>query len=122
MSGPAQPRVSWYEKEFLDIFVSRPGRATAWQRKQARSSIDCRTFEARLKWTNRLLLRGSLSPVSISIAAAVGYGRPVELEASGGITEQTLREVAASGVDRISIGALTHSVRALDFSLYLEPV
>jgi nicotinate-nucleotide pyrophosphorylase (carboxylating) len=42
--------------------------------------------------------------------------RPL-LEASGGITDQTLRTVAESGVDRISIGALTHSAPALDLSM-----
>lgn len=41
----------------------------------------------------------------------------VELEASGGITLKTIREVAETGVDRISIGALTHSVTAMDISL-----
>ena len=39
------------------------------------------------------------------------------LEASGGITEETIRDVAETGVDIISIGALTHSVKAFDFSL-----
>lgn len=43
----------------------------------------------------------------------------VELEASGGITRETLRSVAESGVDRISMGALTHSAPALDLSLNL---
>lgn len=42
------------------------------------------------------------------------------LEASGGITLQNVRAVAATGVDRISIGRLTHSAPALDFSLSLE--
>ncbi|MCK5337511.1 MAG: nicotinate-nucleotide diphosphorylase (carboxylating), partial [Bacteroidales bacterium] len=37
--------------------------------------------------------------------------------ASGGITEETLREVAETGVDFISVGALTHQVRSLDLSL-----
>lgn len=41
----------------------------------------------------------------------------VKLEASGGITLATLREVAATGVDRISVGALTHSAVALDIAL-----
>ncbi|MEQ9453013.1 MAG: carboxylating nicotinate-nucleotide diphosphorylase [Phycisphaeraceae bacterium] len=41
----------------------------------------------------------------------------VLLEASGGITEKTLRAVAETGVDRISMGALTHSVRGLDLGL-----
>ena len=48
--------------------------------------------------------------------------REVELEASGGITEKTLRAVAKSGVTRISVGALTHSAPALDLSLYMEPL
>jgi nicotinate-nucleotide pyrophosphorylase (carboxylating) len=43
------------------------------------------------------------------------------IEASGGITMDTVRTVAETGVDLISIGALTHSVRALDISLELEP-
>ena len=43
--------------------------------------------------------------------------RPVALEASGGITDATLPAVAASGVERVSIGALTHSVRVFDLSL-----
>jgi nicotinate-nucleotide pyrophosphorylase (carboxylating) len=41
-------------------------------------------------------------------------------EASGGITETTLRAVAESGVDYISVGALTHSVKSLDLSLKVE--
>ena len=41
----------------------------------------------------------------------------VELEASGGIDLQTIRAVAESGVERISVGALTHSAVALDFGL-----
>jgi len=45
----------------------------------------------------------------------------VELEASGGIDARNLAAVAACGVDRISVGALTHSAPALDLSLYLEP-
>jgi nicotinate-nucleotide pyrophosphorylase (carboxylating) len=44
-----------------------------------------------------------------------------KLEASGGITLATIHQVAMTGVDMISIGALTHSYRALDISLELEP-
>lgn len=47
---------------------------------------------------------------------ANGGHRPL-LEASGGITDETLRAVAETGVDIISIGALTHSVKALDISM-----
>ena len=53
------------------------------------------------------------------LRAAAG-GRPLELEASGGVTLETVAAIAATGVDRVSVGALTHSVRALDLSLSLE--
>jgi len=42
-------------------------------------------------------------------------------EASGGITEATVRAVAKTSVDFISVGAITHSAPALDISLELEP-
>ena len=44
-------------------------------------------------------------------------GGKSQTEASGGITEQTIAQVAATGVDFISVGALTHSVRSIDLSL-----
>lgn len=44
-------------------------------------------------------------------------GGRVPLEASGGVTLETVREIAETGVDRISVGALTHSVTALDISM-----
>ena len=44
-------------------------------------------------------------------------GRRPELEASGGVTLENVREVAEAGVEMISIGELTHSVKALDVSL-----
>lgn len=53
---------------------------------------------------------------------APSAGRALEVEASGGITLENIAAVAETGVDRISIGALTHSAPALDLSFYLEPV
>ena len=41
----------------------------------------------------------------------------VELEASGGVNIETVREIAETGVDRISVGALTHSAPCLDLGL-----
>jgi aspartate/methionine/tyrosine aminotransferase len=49
-------------------------------------------------------------------AVALAGGR-VQLEASGGVTLDTIRPIAETGVDFISIGALTHSARSLDVSL-----
>ena len=59
--------------------------------------------------------------VSMRDAVAFVAGR-VPLEASGNMTVERVREVAATGVDLISVGALTHSARALDMSLLQEGV
>lgn len=75
-----------------------------------------------------VVLLDNLSPERMSNVAprlraiAADAGRAIELEASGGIDESTMDAVAASGVDRISMGGLTHSVPALDLSLYVEPL
>jgi len=55
-------------------------------------------------------------------AAVAHVGGRAELEASGRMTLETLREVAGTGVDFISVGAITHSAPALDLSLLLEPL
>jgi nicotinate-nucleotide pyrophosphorylase (carboxylating) len=54
-------------------------------------------------------------------AVAMTAGR-VPLEASGGVTLETVAEIAATGVDYISVGALTHSAPALDISLDVIPI
>lgn len=43
-----------------------------------------------------------------------------EVEASGGVTEKTIKEIAETGVDFISVGALTHSVKSLDLSMLVD--
>ncbi len=50
-----------------------------------------------------------------------GSGRRVPLEASGGITLENVRAYAEAGVDYISVGALTHSPRAVDLSMKITP-
>ena len=52
-------------------------------------------------------------------AVQITSGR-VPLEASGNVTLQTVADIAATGVTHISIGALTHSVKALDISLEIH--
>lgn len=54
--------------------------------------------------------------------ASASNGAGAELEASGGIDLANVAEVAATGVDFVSIGALTHSAPALDLSVLLEPL
>jgi nicotinate-nucleotide pyrophosphorylase (carboxylating) len=86
--------------------------------------VECRTDdevdEALAAGAPRLLLDNMTPAQMRAIVARVG-GR-AELEASGGIDLETIRDVAETGVDFISVGALTHSAPALDISLLLEPV
>jgi nicotinate-nucleotide pyrophosphorylase (carboxylating) len=62
------------------------------------------------------ILLDNFSPERLREAVALTAGRAL-LEASGGVTVERLREIAATGVDRISIGALTKDLRAVDFSM-----
>ena len=56
-----------------------------------------------------------------TMAAAVDrIGKGAEVEASGNVSLENVREVALTGVGRISVGALTHSVRAMDISLKMN--
>ena len=55
--------------------------------------------------------------VSLRDSAAIATGVAVELEASGGVNLETVRDIAATGIDRISVGALTHSAIAFDVGL-----
>jgi nicotinate-nucleotide pyrophosphorylase (carboxylating) len=67
-----------------------------------------------------VILLDNMPPAQLRRAVATTAGR-ARLEASGGITTDTIREVAETGVDAISVGALTHSVRALDIALEVPP-
>jgi nicotinate-nucleotide pyrophosphorylase (carboxylating) len=67
------------------------------------------------------LLLDNMSPGELRRVVELADGR-AELEASGGITLETIRAVAETGVDYISVGALTHSAPALDVSLLLDPL
>jgi nicotinate-nucleotide pyrophosphorylase (carboxylating) len=69
----------------------------------------------------RRLLLDNMSPAELRAAVARVAGRAV-LEASGGVTLGNLRDVAGTGVEFVSIGAMTHSAPALDLSLTLEPL
>jgi nicotinate-nucleotide pyrophosphorylase (carboxylating) len=90
---------------------------------QLRLEVECRTLdevdEALAAGVQRLLL-DNMGPDELRAAVARTAGR-AELEASGGISLETVRAVAETGVDFISVGALTHSAPALDVSLLFEP-
>ena len=69
---------------------------------------------------DRVLL-DNMSPDEMRAAVERARGTGVTLEASGGISLDTVRAVAETGVDFISVGALTHSAPALDLTLLVRP-
>ena len=84
--------------------------------------VECRTpaevdeaLAAGAPW----ILLDNMNPDQLRAAVEHVGGRS-KLEASGGVTLENLREIAQTGVQFISLGALTHSAPALDFSLILE--
>ncbi|MHB1569438.1 MAG: carboxylating nicotinate-nucleotide diphosphorylase [Solirubrobacteraceae bacterium] len=86
--------------------------------------VECRTpeeideaLDAGAPW----LLLDNMDLKGLREAAARVAGR-ARLEASGGVTLETLRAIAQTGVDFVSMGALTHSAPALDLSLILTPL
>lgn len=73
-----------------------------------------------------VLLLDNMGSDSLHAAVALrdresGTGGGPSLEASGGVTLDTVRAIAETGVDSISVGALTHSAPTLDFSMLIEP-
>lgn len=84
--------------------------------------VECDTLaqvsEALASGADAILL-DNMAPDELRAAVELAAGR-ARLEASGGITLENVRAVAETGVDEISIGALTHSARSLDVSLELS--
>ncbi len=70
-----------------------------------------------------IVLLDNMTPDTLSEASARrdAHAPTLELEASGGVTLDTIGEIARTGVDRISVGALTHSAMSIDLGLDIEP-
>ena len=88
--------------------------------KTLQIEIEVRSLEEleealRVGGVDRIML-DNFTPEKSREAVQIVKGR-VELESSGGITIDNLRQYAEAGVDYISVGALTHSVKSLDMSL-----
>ena len=62
----------------------------------------------------------SLQAMREAVAINAAAPRPLKLEASGGITLATIREIAETGVDFISVGSITKHVHAVDLSMRFE--
>jgi nicotinate-nucleotide pyrophosphorylase (carboxylating) len=86
--------------------------------------VECATLDelsAALAAGAPRILLDNMTNDQLREAVALTAGR-AELEASGGVSLDTVRAIAETGVDFISVGALTHSAPALDVSLILEPL
>ncbi|HTW87769.1 MAG TPA: carboxylating nicotinate-nucleotide diphosphorylase [Candidatus Binataceae bacterium] len=84
--------------------------------------VECETLEQvgeALKAGVTVILLDNM-PIETMRRAREMAGPAVQLEASGGITLETVHEIAETEVDLISVGALTHSVRAIDLSMRIE--
>jgi nicotinate-nucleotide pyrophosphorylase (carboxylating) len=83
--------------------------------------VECDTLEqvkeALAAGADAILL-DNMTFEELRAAVAIGGGR-ARLEASGGVTLENVRTIAETGIDEISVGALTHSARSLDVSLEL---
>ena len=69
-----------------------------------------------------VILLDNMAPAEMREAVALGKKKGVKFEASGGVTLKNIRQIAATGVDFVSVGALTHSAPAVDLSLELTHV
>ena len=86
--------------------------------------VECRDLdevdEGMEAGADRLLLDNMAPSQRREAVSARGSAERPELEASGGVTLVNVREIAETGVDYVSVGALTHSAPALDLSMSLE--
>ena len=73
-------------------------------------------LEPVIEATADVVMLDNMAPAEMRRAVELARGR-VRLEASGGITLQSIREIAETGVDLISVGSITHSAPALDVAL-----
>jgi nicotinate-nucleotide pyrophosphorylase (carboxylating) len=99
--------------------INRAKKYSNENKKELKIEIEVRTFEElaqviEVGGVDRIML-DNFTPENTRKAVDIIAGK-YETESSGGITFDTLREYAECGVDYISVGALTHSVKSLDMS------
>lgn len=132
VGGAKNHRMGLHDMVLLkDNHIDRAGSiATAVERARAkwgatyRIEVECRTLEevreAKEQGVDMIML-DNMSTDAMREAVQLCAGEPM-LEASGNMRLERIREVAATGVDAISVGGLTHSVRSFDFSLQTRKV
>ena len=108
--------------------LARAVHAARTARPELAVEVECRNLDEvayALGTGADLLLLDNMETATLRAAVELrdssGGARAPSLEASGGVSLQTVRPIAETGVDLISVGALTHSAPALDFSMLVEP-
>ena len=106
----------------IDAYGSMTNAVKALREKighMVKIEVETRNFEELEEALNcgaDVIMLDNMSPADMAKAVEITAGR-AKLEASGNITLENIAEVAQTGVDIISLGALTHSVRAFDISM-----
>ena len=130
MGGGKNHRTSLYDGVLIkeNHIAAAGGIAIAIERARARIAhllkieIETRTLQEvseALDAGADIILLDNMAPAELVDAVALIAGRALT-EASGGVNLETVREIAESGVDLISVGALTHSYRAVDISMLFQ--
>jgi nicotinate-nucleotide pyrophosphorylase (carboxylating) len=99
-------------------------RAKAHAPRLAKIEIEVTTLaqlEEAIAEGAHIVMLDNMSDELVRQAVAIAKGR-VELEVSGGVTLERLPALATLGIDYVSLGALTHSARAMDLSLEIASV
>jgi nicotinate-nucleotide pyrophosphorylase (carboxylating) len=129
--GAVNHRIGLYDAILIkeNHIAAAGGIAAAVERARATAPELAGTLEVEVRDSGEIdqalragaprLLLDNMDPEELCAAVEQVAGR-AELEASGGVSLQTLRTVADTGVEWVSMGALTHSAPALDLSLTLE--
>ena len=130
--GGTNHRIGLYDAVLIkeNHIAAAGGVSAALQRAQAAAAqaafieIEVETLQQlheALQAGARMVLLDNMSHAQLREAVDINAGRAT-LEVSGGVNMDTVQAIAATGVDRISIGALTKDIRAVDFSMRMEDV
>jgi nicotinate-nucleotide pyrophosphorylase (carboxylating) len=130
MGGGTNHRIGLYDAVLIkeNHIAAAGGVTAALQRAQVAASaakfieVEVETLEQlreALAVGATMVLLDNMGLAQLSEAVNINAGRAI-LEVSGGVNLDTVRAIAATGVDRISIGALTKDVKATDFSMRFE--
>ncbi len=102
--------------------TSAVSKIRAGSKKKIKMEVETRTLDEVREAINckvDIIMLDNM-PVKIMRAAVKIINGKIKTEASGNVNLKTLKRIAATGVDYISVGALTHSVKALDISMKIE--